>query len=150
MKGIHSGPMGSDRSFRLNCPPILHETVEDETIIVDLGSGSYYHLTGTGAFAWRLIEVGAGVPTIVGELAAHYDVPRETIGRDLDVFLSELVEEGLIVEDSPTDEVLADLPTAPALAYEAPALVKHTDMQELLLLDPIHDVDETGWPAAAR
>jgi hypothetical protein len=25
-------------------------------------------------------------------------------------------------------------------------LHKYTDMEELLLLDPIHDVDETGWP----
>jgi hypothetical protein len=23
----------------------------------------------------------------------------------------------------------------------------YEDMQDLLLLDPIHDVDETGWPA---
>ncbi len=32
--------------------------------------------------------------------------------------------------------------------YAPPALETYTDMQELLLLDPIHDVDETGWPAA--
>jgi hypothetical protein len=25
-------------------------------------------------------------------------------------------------------------------------LERYTDMQELLLLDPIHDVDESGWP----
>jgi hypothetical protein len=26
----------------------------------------------------------------------------------------------------------------------------YTDMEELLLLDPIHDVDETGWPVRAE
>jgi hypothetical protein len=25
----------------------------------------------------------------------------------------------------------------------------HPDMQDLLLLDPIHDVDEVGWPTPA-
>jgi hypothetical protein len=30
--------------------------------------------------------------------------------------------------------------------FEAPVLQKYTDMQDLLLLDPIHDTDETGWP----
>jgi hypothetical protein len=25
-------------------------------------------------------------------------------------------------------------------------LQKFTDMQDLLLLDPIHEVDESGWP----
>ena len=29
-----------------------------------------------------------------------------------------------------------------------PVLEKYTDMQELLLLDPIHDVEEAGWPKA--
>ena len=33
--------------------------------------------------------------------------------------------------------------------YTAPKLATYSDLQDLLLLDPIHDVDETGWPAAA-
>ena len=32
--------------------------------------------------------------------------------------------------------------------YAAPKLATYSDLQDLLLLDPIHDVDETGWPAA--
>jgi len=31
-------------------------------------------------------------------------------------------------------------------AFEKPKLQKFTDMQDLLLLDPIHEVDEAGWP----
>jgi hypothetical protein len=30
--------------------------------------------------------------------------------------------------------------------FVAPCLHKYTDMQELLLIDPIHDVDDYGWP----
>jgi hypothetical protein len=30
--------------------------------------------------------------------------------------------------------------------YKIPVLNKYTDMQELLLLDPIHDVNAQGWP----
>ena len=33
------------------------------------------------------------------------------------------------------------------LSFEAPILHKYTDMQDLLLLDPIHEVDEAGWPS---
>jgi hypothetical protein len=35
-------------------------------------------------------------------------------------------------------------------AFVAPVLHKHTDMQDLLLLDPIHEVDETGWPSVKK
>jgi hypothetical protein len=37
------------------------------------------------------------------------------------------------------------LPTAHA-PYKAPALAVHEDMQDLITLDPIHDVDQVGWP----
>ena len=30
--------------------------------------------------------------------------------------------------------------------YVPPQIERFTDMQELLLLDPIHEVDDTGWP----
>ena len=40
----------------------------------------------------------------------------------------------------------------PALAakkpYTAPAVQKYDDLEDLLLLDPIHEVDEAGWPVA--
>jgi hypothetical protein len=35
---------------------------------------------------------------------------------------------------------------AQPVKFEKCELIKYTDMQELLLLDPIHEVDETGWP----
>ena len=30
--------------------------------------------------------------------------------------------------------------------FESPNLQKYTDMQAMLWLDPIYEVDETGWP----
>jgi len=40
-------------------------------------------------------------------------------------------------------------PPLPAgTVFAPPVLEVYTDMQDLLLLDPIHDVDETvGWPS---
>jgi hypothetical protein len=31
--------------------------------------------------------------------------------------------------------------------YSPPKLSAYTDMQELLLLDPVHEVDDAGWPS---
>jgi hypothetical protein len=33
--------------------------------------------------------------------------------------------------------------------FHAPVLQVYSDMQDLLLLDPIHEVDATGWPMPA-
>ena len=65
-------------------------------------------------------------------------------------FLDSLVTEGLLVaqSESATPPALLDLP-GDAGPFTVPGFEKFTDMQDLLLLDPIHDVDETGWPRAA-
>ena len=42
-----------------------------------------------------------------------------------------------------------ELPGGPPASkpdFQEPALQKYTDMEDLLLLDPIHEVDDTGWP----
>ncbi len=63
-------------------------------------------------------------------------------------FAVELEREGLVVP------LAAPAATAevPALSnghvFAPPELHKYTDFQELLLLDPIHEVDQSlGWPA---
>ena len=59
------------------------------------------------------------------------------------------MREGLLVEGEPL--TATDSPTLPAgnTAFVAPALHVYTDMQEFMLVDPLHDVDEVaGWPHA--
>ena len=34
------------------------------------------------------------------------------------------------------------------IPFEEPKLEKYSDMEDLLLLDPIHDVEDEGWPKA--
>ena len=41
-------------------------------------------------------------------------------------------------------------PTAGAGSGALPRLRKYTDMQDLLLLDPIHEIDQSGWPNSAN
>lgn len=66
--------------------------------------------------------------------------------------IDELLGEDLVVEGFATAD---RRPTAapelrPVLApFVPPVLRKYTDMQEFMLVDPLHDVDEqAGWPHA--
>ena len=69
-------------------------------------------------------------------------------------FLDELAQETLIVP-GPTGESNT-APSRPETTekdtevrpFQPPVLQKFRDMQDLLLMDPIHDVDEAGWPVA--
>lgn len=137
--------------FRINTPTVIHETIDDEVVIIDFDSGSYYSLDKVGADIWNFIQDGITVTEIVAGITRRYEGQRVHIEEAVNQLIAELQQENLIVPDGVREPKNFEefVPTGleiEKLSFEAPALQKYTDMQELLLLDPIHDVDETGWP----
>jgi len=137
--------------FRINTPTVVHETIDDEVVIIDFESGSYYSLDRVGTDIWNLIQNGASAAEIVAGITYRYEGKHTDIEKAVDQLIAELQQENLIVLDGAGEsrklkESVKTSPETGKLSFEAPALQKYTDMQELLLLDPIHDVDETGWP----
>jgi len=143
---------------------VLYETVEAETIIVNLDSGTYYDLNQTGSFILSLIERQASIGEVTLALGSAYDVDIADAARDVEALVDQLAGEQLILvieEHAEGDsrvgtaesDVLQPAPTpngpVARVAYSEPELHKYTDMQELLLLDPVHEVDESGWPRRA-
>jgi hypothetical protein len=63
--------------------------------------------------------------------------------------LDQLKKEGIIVEtDSrPESQELPSLVRETKTLFNAPNFEVHNDMQDLLVLDPIHEVDDAGWPS---
>jgi len=131
--------------YELNSPPMIAELVEGEVIAIDLERGSYYSLLGPAAQVWGAIVAGRSAQEILAAV-----VPASaaaSIAGSLSGFLEALLVEQLIrrapgfLAPSAPIESLAPWP-ADALRFE-----RFTDMQDLLVLDPIHEVDEeAGWP----
>ena len=92
----------------------------------------------------------------MGALTRNWACDSVDIPAVAEAFLTELLEEDLIVADQSADGQRFELqdkghnqgdPKGKP-AFVEPTITGFNDMQELLLLDPIHDVDETGWPSA--
>lgn len=128
---------------------VNHDRLDDEVMVIDLETGSYFAFDGAAADAWTLFVAGATPGHVGTELARRYDVTVEVATSDVAGFLDQLVAEGLLVEGEGGE--LADEPAAQLAAgsvpYTRPAIDKYDDLQDLLLLDPIHEVvEEAGWP----
>jgi hypothetical protein len=139
---------GAHAAFAVR-PTVRHERLEDEVIAIDLESGAYFALDDVAAVCWSALAGGGTVNAAVDATIARFDVASETAQRDVEQFVDELVQVGLL---GPADRppVRAPVPNpAPKLrAYKPPAIERFDDLEELLVLDPIHEVDEAGWPAA--
>jgi hypothetical protein len=131
----------------------MHETIEGEVIVIDLTTGSYYSLRDASAEIWREIEAGAREDQIGAAVESRYEGPREEILAGVGRLLDELAAEGLIEPDGASDDgrvaAAASSPTNGRLPFQAPVLEKHSDMQDLILLDPVHEVGPRGWPHTA-
>jgi hypothetical protein len=129
-------------------PTVRHERLEDEVIAIDLESGAYFALDDVAAVCWSVLAGGGTVDAAVDATVARFDVASETAQRDIEQFVDELVRVGLLgaADRPPVAAGVAD--AAPeSRAYTPPAIERFDDLEELLVLDPIHEVDEAGWPA---
>jgi coenzyme PQQ synthesis protein D (PqqD) len=140
-------------AFRVNEPQIIHQTVDDETVVVDLGTGSYFSLRGSAQVIWSALERGQDLPDVVRTVQRRFEGVDADIAPAVEAFVSGLVDDKLIV---PNDEAPpaspaagADDPSGARGPFEAPVLERFDDLQDLILLDPVHEVsEEQGWPHA--
>lgn len=141
--------------YRVNAPTVAAETVDGEVLMINLESGNYYSLRDTAAAIWDGVEHGA--PTAVIAAALGDRLPGADTAALVDDFLAELATEHLVVPlDATADRVggvdigagwTPPAPAAQSAAATPPVLEKFTDMQHLILLDPVHEVDAAeGWP----
>jgi len=112
------------------------------------GSGRYFDITGSGALIWQCIEQEASAAQIAAHFAASYNLPAENAAKIVTDFIAELRAHDLVRAQASATE--KELPPATLVAgtFNPPVLGAHDDLADMLLLDPIHDVDEGGWPAA--
>lgn len=128
---------------------MVHEAIEGEVIIVNLDKGLYFSTDGVGACIWAMIVAGRTADEVILWAEDAFDA-GDVVAADVAAFLDDLRENELVRDVAETpDGGDFDMPAAPA-TYEKPTLNVYADMEELLLLDPIHDVsDDAGWPHAA-
>ena len=113
------------QSYAINRSRSISETLDGETIIIDLETGSYYSMNPAGTAVWEAIAANTSIDTAEPSVTA---------------FLETLTREGLIAETNEPNS------SAPFSVPGTPTVEKYSDMEEMLLADPIHDVDTAGWP----
>ena len=78
-------------------PQVMARTVGDETVILDLASGTYFGLDPIGARIWGLMGESRVLAEICSTMLEEYEVEREHLEADVLRLTTELAERGLIV-----------------------------------------------------
>lgn len=134
-------------------PPVVHEMLDGEVIVIHLETGAYYSLQDFAGQLWALLAEPIPLGKLVEQLAQRYGASHDVVRYPVMLLIEQLLNERLIVHrggDLPTPLPLPPPPAdAPAWVHEAAVLQRFDDVAELLKLDPVHDVDNVGWPIKA-
>jgi Coenzyme PQQ synthesis protein D (PqqD) len=139
----------SDLHLRVKAPEVIHETIDGEVIIINLGTGNYYSVKGTGASVWTILHENPGVTVdqLTAAVASRH-ATSDDLTAAIEQFVADLLREDLVATDGEQTTMAPASPDSPAEEWQPPVLEKYTDMQDLVLLDPVHEVEPAGWPHA--
>jgi len=136
--------------YELADPSTISASVfDDEIVVANFSTGVYYSLRFAAAEIWLGLMAGVPAARVVETIAPHCAGAPDAFTKEAWSFIRGLESEQLINcvarEADP-----CWVPRPMYRPYQAPVLESFTDMEDLLLLDPIHDVGKTGWPDLLR
>ena len=124
-------------------PRLAAEIFDGEYIIANLDTGLYFNVQGIAVSLIQFLPF-ENQDSVIERLANLFPENADTIKNELNNISKELIENEIILKGdlkTPAESSVNNMPTE----YIPSRFNKYADMQDLLLLDPIHDVDEEGW-----
>jgi len=75
---------------------VIGRPLGEKTVLLNLRSGDYYSLNGTGSFFWKGLAQGQPLTELAGQAQRTFQQPPEVVERDLMALVGELERLGLI------------------------------------------------------
>ena len=141
-----------DRAYAIDVTTVVSDIIDGEAVMLHRVSGDYFSTDGVGCLIWQWIGEGQSRSWIIETLNARYAAEQAEIATAVDAFLADLLAHELVREIAVGVELVpeADLIERQAdskAGFVLPLLHVYSDIRKLMLLDPIHEVEKTGWPA---
>ena len=90
-------------ALRLRDADLAWRTVDDEMIAIDVRESTYLTANDTGALLWTALAAGTTKEALADSLVSAYGIDAGTAAADVDRFLTDLRERGLLDETGTTD-----------------------------------------------
>jgi hypothetical protein len=135
------------KAYQLDKTNIAQEVFGNEAVLINIPIGKYYSVRGTtGIKILELLQEPTSLESIWANIQNEFQLDEATARTEIEAFINQLEIESIIDGASETVSVIGE-ESAIKLPYEKVELEIFDDMQELIMLDPIHDVESfKGWP----
>ncbi|MFA5321742.1 MAG: PqqD family protein [Smithella sp.] len=137
-----------NKTYKINESKAISETIDGETIIINLETGYYYGVNKTATVIWNEIQKNNPLKNVSQHFLNHYEVDEDTAVKSITEIIGLLLKDDLILElDSDiSPNVMEQRTNAMKGKFITPQIERYDDMAGALMSDPVHDVNEDGWP----
>jgi len=131
--------------YSTSIPMLVSRQFNGEIVLANYENGLYYSLTGAGADIWLALKAGWTTEEIIAALSARHPQSNGTVAAAVPAFIERLLAEGIVAR---TEASLRRQQWSPMEleSFTPPVCERFDDLRDLLLLDPVHEVGEGGWP----
>ena len=143
------GAVSGSGHYTVDPARVVSEIIDGEAIIINLANGYYYSLDATAAEIWAGLLAGRSASEIASALQRRYDCSGADPGAAVLSFIADLQADDLITAGPAPESAASESPASDGASrapFRPPVLQRFSDMQGFLLVDPIHEVDDAGWP----
>ena len=85
--------------YRQN-PDVCGADLDGEMCLFDPSKAVYLNLNGSGSVIWNLLEEPRDREDLMVVLLERYEVEEATCRREIEAFLQEITERGLVLQES--------------------------------------------------
>lgn len=137
-----------NKTYKINDAKAISETIDGETIIINLETGFYYSVNKTATVIWNEIQKNNSVKNIARLYLNSYEVDADTAEKSITEIIGLFLKDDLILElDSDISPDIIERQTGTTKEkFVIPKIERYDDMARALRSDPVHDVNEEGWP----
>ena len=135
--------------WRVKDESVSMERLDGETILINFDTGQYFSFQTASADVLWLVQAGVDPAHWPAVLQAAFSglVWDDTVDAQVPGFLDGLAEVGVIEPAPGPGGPVVELPDDYARdQWSAPSVYANDDLADLLVIDPIHDASEDGWP----
>lgn len=138
------------QNYTIDANQLMYENIDSEIIIIHIETGNYHSLRFVATDIWQMLEAQYTTQQIVDTVTAIYPEQKDNIVEEVSSMLQMLADANIIQKSDTTTPATTTLSIAKQPdGYTTPEVETYTDFQGLLLVDPIHDVAQEGWPNVA-
>ncbi len=124
------------------------ELFDNEAVVIHFVDGTYFSIRGAALALWQWLEHGVEEAVLMELLDEKYQLGTAESKKVVTDCIAQLRGRGLVVDsDSPAaDRSMLSMDVGLSV-FEAPVIEAFEDLQELIAIDPVHEVDPMqGWP----